>query len=230
MIDQIVAQLHDFAELTEKTSNRKNDRLYLDTRPARLVARAIRTKDAVRPRSRDYDGIEAQLVELAMNRAFANARRGSGSSYGESIPRTQVVEQHRKIINVLRNFRRVSDADLAAHLQQELLDPIARYGQLKMNAGRLDFVDLLLTARDLIRDHERVRHDFQQRYTHIVVDEFQDTDPLQAEILLLLTADNPAEHATGTRSPRPPASCSSWAPPSSRSIVSAARTLVSTTG
>ena len=193
VIDQIVAHLHDFAELTEKASNRRNDRLYLDTRPARLVSRAIRTKDAVRPRRRDYDGIEAQLVELAMNRAFVNARRGGGSSYGEGISRTGVVEQHSKIIDVLRNFRRVSDADLAAYLQQELLVPIARYGQLKTNAGRLDFVDLLLAARDLIRDHERVRHDFQQRYTHIVVDEFQDTDPLQAEILLLLSADNPAE-------------------------------------
>ena len=191
VIDQIVAHLHDFAELTEKTSNRKNDRLYLDTRAARLVARAIRTKDAVKPRRRDYDGIEAQLVELAMNRTFTSAHRGAGSSYGEGIPRSQVVEQHRKISDVLRNFRRVSDADLAAHLQQELRDPIKRYGQLKTNAGRLDFVDLLLAARDLLRDHDHVRCDFQQRYTHIFVDEFQDTDPLQAEIVLLLAADNP---------------------------------------
>ena len=193
VIDQIVAHLHDFAELTEKTSNRKNDRLYLDTRPARLVARAIRTKEAVRPRRKDYDGIEAQLVELAMNRNFTNAHRGAGPSYGDGIPRSKVVEQHRKITDVLRNFRRVSDADLAAHLQLELHDPIERYGQLKANAGRLDFVDLLLTARDLLRNHERVRSGFQERYTHIFVDEFQDTDPLQAEILLLLAADNPAE-------------------------------------
>ena len=57
----------------------------------------------------------------------------------------------------------------------------------------LDFLDLLLVARDLVRDNADVRADLQQRFTHIFVDEFQDTDPLQAEILLLLAADDPAE-------------------------------------
>ena len=38
-----------------------------------------------------------------------------------------------------------------------------------------------------------MRAAFQQRFTHLFVDEFQDTDPLQAEILLLLAADDPAE-------------------------------------
>ena len=193
IIDQIVAHLHDFAELTEKASNRRSDRLYLDTRAAQLVSRAIRTKDKVRPRRRDYDGIEAQLVELAMNRAFVNARHGAGASYGEGVPRARVVEQHAKIVDVLKNFRRVADADLVAYLQQELLEPIARYDRLKTDAGRLDFVDLLLKARDLLRDHDDVRQDLQRRHTRLFVDEFQDTDPLQAEILLLLAADDPTE-------------------------------------
>ena len=38
-----------------------------------------------------------------------------------------------------------------------------------------------------------MRQAFQSRFTHLFVDEFQDTDPLQAEILLLLSADDPAE-------------------------------------
>src|SRR5262249_59092576 len=46
---------------------------------------------------------------------------------------------------------------------------------------------LLLLARDLLRDHPRVRSDFQQRFLPILVDEFQDTDPIQAEILFYLT-------------------------------------------
>jgi ATP-dependent helicase/nuclease subunit A len=193
VIDQIVAHLYDFAELTEKATNRRNDRLYLDTKPGRLVARAIRTKDEVRPRRRDFDGIEARLVELALNRAFAHPRRGGRSSYGDGITRSHVIEQHQRIIDLLQNFRRVSDADLAACLQQELLIPVARYAELKTKVGRLDFVDLLLVARDVIRNHAGVRRDFQRRYTHIFVDEFQDTDPLQAEILLLLSAGDSTE-------------------------------------
>ena len=193
IIDQIVAHLVDFAELVDRVSNRRSDRLYLDVRPALMIARAIRKHDELRPSRRDYDWIEASLVELAANRNFANARKGSGTQYGDGVTRATVLEQHRKIVDVLRNFRRVADADLAALLQVELRAPIGVYAGLKRDAGRLDFVDLLLEARDLVRDHADVRADFQRRFTCIFVDEFQDTDPLQAEILLLLAADDPAE-------------------------------------
>jgi len=193
IIDQIVAHLIDFAELADRVSNRRSDRLYLDVRPALLAARAIQTHDELRPRRRDYDGVEATLVELAANRNFINPRKGSGAQYGDTVSRATVVEQHKRIVDVLRNFRRVADADLAALLQAELRAPMDTYAALKRDAGRLDFVDLLLEARDLVRDHDDVRGDFQRRFTRIFVDEFQDTDPLQAEILLLLAADDPAQ-------------------------------------
>ena len=193
LIDQIVAYLIDCAWLVDRVSNRRSDRLYLDVRPASLVARAIETHDELRPRRRDYDGIEASLVEPASNRNFINPRQRSGSQYGVGVSRATVVEQHKKIVDVLLNFRRVADADLAVLLQSELRAAMATYAALKRDAGRLDFVDLFLKARNLVRDHNVVRGDFQRQFTRIFVDEFQDTDPLQAEILLLLAADDPAE-------------------------------------
>ena len=193
IIDQVVAHLTEFAELTDKAANRRRDRLFLATQPARALVQAIRATDAVRPRRRDYDGIEAQLVELAANRDFTHPRRGAGTQYGEGVARADVLDRHAKIVDVLQQFVRVADADLAAHLQQELRDPIERYDRLKIEAGRLDFVDLLLKARDLVRDHDDVRRDAQRRYARIFVDEFQDTDPLQAEILLLLASGDPDE-------------------------------------
>ena len=193
MIDQIVAHLNEFAELTDKAANRRGDRLFLAMQPARSLAQTIRATDAIRPRRRDYDGIEAQLVELAANRSFTNPRRGAGTRYGGGVTRVQVLDRHKKIVDVLQQFAKVADADLAAHLQEELHDPIARYDRLKIEAGRLDFVDLLLKARDLIRDHDDVRQDAQRRYARVFVDEFQDTDPLQAEILLLLASGDPHE-------------------------------------
>ena len=203
IIDEIVAHLAEFAEMTAQASNRRSDRLYLDTRHARLVASDIAAKDRVSRDGRDYDGIEAQLVDLATNRAFISVHRGAGAQYGPEMSRAKVLEQHGKIVDVLRNFRRVADASLVAHLQQELQVPVARYGRLKSDAGRLDFLDLLLKARDMIRDHDDVRIDFQGRYTHILVDEFQDTNPLQAEILLLLAADDPAERDWRAVTPHP---------------------------
>ena len=87
-----------------------------------------------------------------------------------------------------------------------------------------DFLDLLFKARDLVRDHAAVRAALQQRFSHIFIDEFQDTDPLQAEILLLLAAHDPAETDWQRVTPLP-ASCFSWAIRSSRYIGFGAPTL-----
>ena len=59
---------------------------------------------------------------------------------------------------------------------------------MKARAGGLDFLDLLISVRDLLKNDKSVRNELQEKYTHLFVDEFQDTDPLQAEIVLLLAA------------------------------------------
>ena len=98
---------------------------------------------------------------------------------------------------MLDQFSMVADAVLAALLPSALQGAIRRYESTKAAAGALDFLDLLLGARNLIRDNPDVRRGFQQRFTRIFVDEFQDTDPLQAEILLLLAADDDRETNCG---------------------------------
>ena len=52
--------------------------------------------------------------------------------------------------------------------------------------GHLSFDGLLVRARNLVRDQDRVRADLKRRYSAILIDEFQDTDPIQYEILLYL--------------------------------------------
>jgi ATP-dependent exoDNAse (exonuclease V) beta subunit len=98
-----------------------------------------------------------------------------------------------KLFQCLEDFRPVAEADLAAGLRTELWEMVDLYAQAKRRAGKLDFVDLLLLVRNLVRDNEEVRAYLQRRFTHIFVDEFQDTDPLQAEILILLAADDSRE-------------------------------------
>ena len=48
-----------------------------------------------------------------------------------------------------------------------------------------------MLTRDLLRDQEDVRGYLQRRFTHLFVDEFQDTDPLQVQILMFLGEDDP---------------------------------------
>ncbi len=67
------------------------------------------------------------------------------------------------------------------------------YNSLRHERNALNFQDLLLLSVSLLRDKPDVRSYFRERFTHLLVDEFQDTDPIQAEIMLLLTADDAAE-------------------------------------
>ena len=63
----------------------------------------------------------------------------------------------------------------------------------KRRRNFLDFDDLLLSARDLLKGSAAARAHFRRKFEFIAVDEFQDTDPLQMEILLRLSAADGGE-------------------------------------
>jgi len=63
---------------------------------------------------------------------------------------------------------------------------IALYEKVKARHQVLDQLDLLIVLRDLLRRDLPTRRYFRDLFDHVFVDEFQDTDPLQAEILILL--------------------------------------------
>ena len=78
---------------------------------------------------------------------------------------------------------------LVAAFSGELDELLADFESFKRNAAVLDFNDLLLAARHLLRTHEEVRRAISDCYTRILIDEFQDTDPVQAEILFLIASE-----------------------------------------
>ncbi len=55
--------------------------------------------------------------------------------------------------------------------------------------GRLEFHDLLVLARGVLRTHREVRARFHRQYQRLLIDEFQDTDPLQIELAVRIAAD-----------------------------------------
>jgi ATP-dependent exoDNAse (exonuclease V) beta subunit len=71
------------------------------------------------------------------------------------------------------------------------------YQTRKRAAAILDFDDLLIHVRSLVRSHEEVRQAIGRRYKYILVDEFQDTDRIQNEILFSIAAiERPAHWET----------------------------------
>jgi ATP-dependent exoDNAse (exonuclease V) beta subunit len=137
-------------------------------------------------RPRDYDMLESLLLKL--HRAWKRRANHKPSPL---------------LFDALEKFRPAMEADLAAQLRAELWEVVDLYDSQKRRTGKLDFVDLLLLTRNLVRDQDDVRGYLQRRYACIFVDEFQDTDPLQAEILLLLSADDPRANDWRSVTPAP---------------------------
>jgi ATP-dependent exoDNAse (exonuclease V) beta subunit len=141
---------------------------------------------------KDFDTLESLLLKLLRDLKRDSKKKGSGF-FAEGVRREDVLASRDRLLASLDDFRVRAGADLAAELRAEMQDLVIDYTALKDRAGKLDFVDLLLRARDLLAENPDVRAYFQERFTHIFVDEFQDTDPLQAAILLLLAAADPKQ-------------------------------------
>ncbi len=140
----------------------------------------------------DTDGYEEFLRQLTRDRdrEVWNDRKGRGELYGPDVARADVLAKRDQLRVQLEAAMRACDADLAACLSRELAAVVRAYEEAKAEAGLLDFFDLLLTTRDLLSRCDRTRLRLQEAFSHIFVDEFQDTDPVQSEILLLLCADH----------------------------------------
>ncbi len=184
-IDALVERAVSLAEKGARASN-DNDYLFQDLKELLALVQDLKGQEQVSGR-RDYDALEHRLGSLKLGK-----RKGRGP-FAEGIARESLQAERDALAEDLASFQKRSRADLTAHLQNELQELVGRYEVLKSKRGRLDFLDLLARARDLLKGNAEVRRELQSSFTHIFVDEFQDTDPLQVEILLLLASADPDE-------------------------------------
>jgi ATP-dependent exoDNAse (exonuclease V) beta subunit len=200
-IDAVLHRLGELGALADRAS-------YKDDWSAKSIAEIGRfmselsRREAIR--GRDYDGVEEELRSLVKGKAAKSwTWKGRGKWFTDGITREEVLAERQAAKDELDRVIERADADLAACLHEDLLPLVLAYEGLKERTGKLDFLDLLLLARNMVRDHRAVRNELQARFTHLLVDEFQDTDPLQAEILLLLAADDPTEQDFQSARPVP---------------------------
>jgi DNA helicase-2/ATP-dependent DNA helicase PcrA len=93
-----------------------------------------------------------------------------------------------KSVNTTESIKNVVENEYT-HFADELEDITAlqkAYELYKAKHNLMDYDDLLLHLRALLRNHDRVRRTLSDRYTYIMVDEYQDTNRIQADIVRLL--------------------------------------------
>ena len=194
-ITDILEKAGEVAEASEQCPNHR-DNLRIDLEPLRRFIdnhrRSLDLKPSGTLSSGDYDELEAHLSGELLRDLTRRSRKGHGK-FSKGMSRPEALQRRDHLIEMLGDFKQRADADLAASLRLVLESAVGEYVEVKKQQGRVDFVDLLLMVRGVLRDYPEVREHLNERFTHIFVDEFQDTDPLQVEILLLLSASNVEE-------------------------------------
>lgn len=187
----LLADLRELGALALRADDKRSDPndaawVYLSLDAIRRFVADVDRKEATRGGERDLDGLEAELRALSRERLWGWKGFGRLFEKASGLTREDVIARRTAVKAKLDAYLVDADADLAALLREELRPLVDAYESRKREAGKLDFLDLLTKTRDLLRRREDVRRDLRARYTHVLVDEFQDTDPLQAEILRTL--------------------------------------------
>ena len=76
--------------------------------------------------------------------------------------------------------------------RRQMIALYAAYQEVCERGGLVDFAELLLRAHELWRDNPELLAHYQRRFSHLLVDEFQDTNAIQYAWLRLLAGDNAA--------------------------------------
>lgn len=108
----------------------------------------------------------------------------SGADALESL-RADEVELGRLAREALEGVKRHRRLLLGAIIGRFVLDGATE----RAASGQLEFHDLLVLARRLLTEHAHIRRLLHERYERVLLDEFQDTDPIQLEIAVRLTSD-----------------------------------------
>lgn len=91
-------------------------------------------------------------------------------------------ELHEAAAREVAEVRRACLPPILNALRDFALDYVAQ----RRAEGRAEFHDLLIWARDLLRNNIEVRDHFRSKFSHLLIDEAQDTDPIQTEIAMFL--------------------------------------------
>ena len=92
---------------------------------------------------------------------------------------------------------RAHDIEASDPFQRRMQEIFAAYEAQCQREGVVDFPELLLRSYEVLSNNEALRTHYQNRFSHILVDEFQDTNALQYAWLKLLTGKNTAVMAVG---------------------------------
>jgi DNA helicase-2/ATP-dependent DNA helicase PcrA len=93
--------------------------------------------------------------------------------------------------------RRANQVEAGDDFSRRMVEYYALYDAACQREGVVDFAELMLRSFELLSRHEALREHYRRRFSHLLIDEFQDTNVLQYRWLQLLAGEHTAAFAVG---------------------------------
>ncbi len=166
--DTLTEALSYFREAKESCA-RADDPLYVSYGEVEALARALEGGDA------------AAVAAFALG----TGTRGHAKNWPEESVKNKLLALRGEVKEALKAAKEEIRGAVLPPFVAWLGGAARAYRERKEGRAELDFNDLLVRALELVRRKD-VREYFQKNYRYILVDEFQDTDPVQAELVFYL--------------------------------------------
>ncbi len=153
-----------------------------------IAHRILRTSGHLLGYERDFTILDSEDARQLMNTCISEARIDPKA---DKFPKGDIL---RDILSLAANTEKPPEEIVFGrypffhHRMEEIQDVIARYIQKKKSLNVMDFDDLLLNCRKLLAEQETVLESYSRRFRHILVDEYQDTNIIQADMMDLLAS------------------------------------------
>ena len=203
-----LAELEDLEALARALCEPRADLKSLEKPPAGMKDWLVETADILEAEPSRQPAVKGKIAEqmkkaaarLRILAAHQSARPPRNlplaDSYGASWPASWD-SRHRERWESARRIAEKASPEgeaLLRHAARLLLPFAEHFRKLYAWRGRISFDRMLQAARDLVRDHRRVREELKAKFRAFLIDEFQDTDPLQGELVIYL-AEAPGHFA-----------------------------------
>ncbi|MBT7617302.1 MAG: UvrD-helicase domain-containing protein [Calditrichaeota bacterium] len=171
----------------EKLANTARQNCFNQTDPGRIQILDI---ESAKPQSEKPN--ESEAIGWLLKVSSLSPNKGAQKNWTNK----EICRQQKANLKALKS----DTSENVDSLRRETLELIIewvknlteRVNDEKRIQGKIGFQDLLIEARNLLLD-PNIQRDFHSRYKRLLIDEFQDTDPLQVEIAMLLAAQRAEE-------------------------------------
>ena len=153
-----------------------------------LLQRVIQVLNAVRTVESADDRVSALNVSAALEKLkWGVSNQAAWGGGGDNIARVRDVAARAQeaLVGLLSSVRAEALAQLMPYVVRFARDDALARGR----DGLMTFDDLILLVRNLLRDHPGAVASLRENYDLLMIDEFQDTDPLQVDIARSFATD-----------------------------------------